>query len=80
MEDVVITPIVVSVHRKNDNPIFGESTIHVRIEDGGNGPYLILSQCLDGMAEGEVKLNIDELQHILVAASQLMNNYPKEEK
>lgn len=57
----------VSVFRKGLNPIYGEGTTHIRIEDEAAGPFIILSQ-----NDQEIRLDEDEIQVIADAALKLL--------
>jgi len=38
------TPIVVSIHRDTEHPIFGEGAIHLKLEDEAGGFFFDISQ------------------------------------
>ena len=73
-----ITPIGMAVHLQGESPIFGESTIKVRVEDDAAGPYLVLHQCGGEIQPGEVRLDLEELELVLRAARRLLRAQPKE--
>lgn len=52
-----------SVHTTEDNPVFGNSAIHVKIEDDAAGPYLVLHQCSDEN-EGQITIDFDQFDEI----------------
>jgi hypothetical protein len=70
------TPIAYSVHREGDNPIFGESSTHVVIEDESAGPFIVLKQCHDHIKEGEVRFDLEELEAILIIARTMIVEQP----
>ena len=76
---IVTTPIAVSVHRAGDNPLFGESAIRVALDDEAGGPFLVLSNT-DPSADGGTRVDLCELEAVLVAARQLVAGYPTEEE
>lgn len=41
------TTVQVSVHRREDNPVFGDSGTRIEIMDECAGPFIKLSQCSD---------------------------------
>ena len=72
-----ITPICVSVYRKSDNPIFGETSTHISIEDEGGGPFIKIKQNFEGLEEGECRFDKDELEACLKAVEELEKTYPE---
>lgn len=73
------TVIAISVHGENDNPMFGESATHVKIEDEAAGPFIVLSQAGHETAKtGEVQLDFEELNRIVAAAKRLERGWPVE--
>lgn len=69
-----ITPLMFAIHRENQNPVFGEQVTHIQIEDEAGGPFLILKQ-----EDQEIRLDPEELDEIVMAAKELLENYPGEE-
>jgi hypothetical protein len=78
--EILITPIKVAVHRKDDNPIFGENVIHVSVDDEAAGPFIVLESNA-GHADG-LRIDQDELEAAVVAARQLIAGFqnPKGER
>lgn len=72
--EVIITPIKVALHRKADNPIFGENVIHVSVEDEAAGPFIVIESNA-GYADG-LRIDSDELEAAVVAARQLIAGLP----
>lgn len=52
----------VSVHLYDENPIFGENSTHISLEDDAGGIYIKLTQCHDNIENGAVSFN--DLQHM----------------
>jgi len=78
--EYVITPIAYSVHVAEDNPIFGESTTHVRLEDEAAGYFITLEQSSGNDQEpGVVSFDMEALEAVLIAARRLINRVPKED-
>lgn len=73
----VITPIAVSVHTQGQSPIFGVGATHVFVDDVAAGPFLRLKQTGDARESGEVRLDLEELEAIVIAARRLMKAQPK---
>ena len=71
-------PIKYSVFPDNSNPIFGEGTTHVEIDDEAAGGFIVLTQFPD---EGEQKIRLDiaELEKIIEIAKNMMAEYEKHE-
>lgn len=54
----------VSVYRKGDNPIFGESVTYITLEDSGSGAWIELEQASDEPKQDTIKIDFDEFDHI----------------
>ena len=65
------TIIGFSVHLENENPLFGESAIHVMVQDDAGGAFLKLVSTAEDVDRGEVKLDFDQLKVICEIAGQL---------
>ena len=74
------TVIAMSIHNESDNPIFGESATHVKIEDEAAGPFIVLSQGGETLEVGEVRFDFDEFDVIVAAVKQLNEGWPLDEK
>ena len=55
-----------SVYRENDNPVFGETTTHVTLEDEGAGCFVSLKQ-----ASGTLRFDFDEFEEVVRAVNVL---------
>jgi hypothetical protein len=64
------TCISVAIHQDDQNAIFGEGVITVTLEDEAAGAFLILS---DG--ENKIRIDMDELEAVTVAAQNLIAGY-----
>ena len=62
-----ITPISVSIHREDTNPIYSEGNILVSIQDEGGGYFFQLSQDTD-----KINIELDELKKCIAAAEFLL--------
>ena len=68
------TILMVSIHRQDENPVFGEGATHINIEDDAAGPYISITQTMEGLDVGQIKIDgIDELDLIVNAAKDLLN-------
>jgi len=70
-----LTPVAIAVHLASSDPIFGEQTIHVSIEDDGGGPFVALRDLSnDG---GSIRLDLEALEAATVAARHLIAAFAK---
>ena len=80
--DIAVTPVAVAVHRVGDSPVFGESMTHIRVEDDGAGPYIVISQPAsapdDSLKPGELVFCAEDLPVIYQAAMRLLKQQTKE--
>lgn len=74
---VRVTPLCVAVHREGEHPTFGECTTQVRVEDESGGPFIVLHQFGAEAQEGEVRLEVDELQVVAREAARMVRAYEK---
>ena len=72
-----ITPIGYAVHTHGTSAVFDESVIQVLIEDESAGPYILLRQ-VENLTnkEGEVRLDLDELEAVVRVARRLIRAQP----
>lgn len=71
-------PIKYSVFPDNSNPIFGEGTTHISVDDDAAIGYIVIEQFPD---EGDQKIRLDiaELEKIVKIAKNMMAEYDKYE-
>ena len=60
----------ITIHRKGDSPIFGESATVVSIQDEAAGIFFKVSQCTEEN-QGYVMLEVEEIEAILRAAKHM---------
>jgi hypothetical protein len=72
MSKYVSTITSISVHNKAVNPIFGEFNVVVRVEDEGAGPFLVLEQNTDDLANQSIRLDYDEFLAVAQAVKMLL--------
>ena len=67
-------PLKYSVFYKDVNPIFGEQTTHISIDDDAAGAFVVLEQCTD---EGQqtIRLDLPEFEELLRLATKLIADY-----
>lgn len=70
-DKLLITPLMVSVHRKGYNPVYGEGAIKVTVEDEGGGPFIVL-ESNEGNEDG-LRIDMDELEAVTAAARKLIS-------
>ena len=63
-----------SLYKEGDNPIFGESSIHIEIEDEAAGPYLKITNNGD-FPNNEIILDFEELDAIIDLWSEIKNQW-----
>ena len=69
------TVIKISIHTKDESPIFGENATHVSVEDDGGGAYLQIAQCNDSTEDGVVTFN--DLAHFDAVYQAVREMLPK---
>lgn len=74
------TVIAASIHRRSENPIFGEGVTHVTIADEGAGAFLRLCQFDESQRSGEVVIDIDELDLIRDVGRKMIEELPSEKE
>lgn len=57
MPTVKTTPTRYAIHYEDESPIFGESTIHVSIDDEAAGPYLVIESTNPDGTDGKVTID-----------------------
>ncbi len=77
-DKLLITPLMVSVHRKGCNPVYGEGAIKVTVDDEGGGPFIVL-ESNEGMKDG-LRIDMDELDAVTAAARKLISGVDKNGK
>ena len=70
-DKLLITPLMVSVHRKGDNPVYSERAIKVTVDDEGGGPFIVLDSN-EEMKDG-LRIDMDELEAVTAAARKLIS-------
>jgi hypothetical protein len=73
MKKLSSTILMISIHPEKTNPVYGEGSIHVSIDDEGGGPFIKISQSDDEISEGVVRLDFEELQMVYEVATSLIS-------
>ena len=68
----MVTPMCVSVHLKEESPVFGEAAIHVSVDDEAGGPFVVIKQFDPSLEAGELKLDLEQLQKVCAVAKELI--------
>jgi len=69
-----VTPITLSIHRDGDNPLFGDSAIHISCMDEGGGLFFKLEQVNPEASEPNC-YEYEELIKITEVAKELESTY-----
>lgn len=69
MTDLQVTITQFSIHRKNENPIYGEDVIRVNLEDEAAGFFITLSQ----PTNTDMRITIEELELIAQEAKKMVD-------
>ena len=72
---LLTTTLQVAVHYDHLNPIFGEGTTRVALEDEAAGPFITLTQ-----EDKTLRFDIEELEVCVKVAKGLLAKYPKEKE
>jgi hypothetical protein len=64
-----VTTISVAIHRPNSNPIFGEQTIRVSLNDEGSGAFF----SIEDHHGNSIDMDMDEIEQLVVEARTLYN-------
>lgn len=71
--DYKTTVLKVSVTYRDSNPVFGEGTTHIELDDEGAGAFILLSQT--SSTDGKLKLDMEELELIVDTAKKMIADY-----
>lgn len=72
MSEYLKTVVSVSIHKRGQNPIFGEFVTRVDLCDEAGGPFVELSQ---NEVSEKLRLDIDEIAVILEVAKDMEKQY-----
>lgn len=77
---IFVSTTELTVHFKDKSPVFGEGVIHVRLDDEGGGPFVVLRQMKEGIEDdgyNKIKIDFEELDHIVKAIKMLQDTCKK---
>ena len=66
-----LTVTEISVHKEDDNPIFGDLVTHVKLYDEGGGTFIKLVQHGNDAKTNEIRLDFNEIEYIMKAIEML---------
>lgn len=72
-DELVVTPLKVAIHRKQDNPVFADGVIYVTLNDEAAGPFIVLQS--NAVTNEGISLDIEELNKAHEAAHILMSKF-----
>lgn len=71
MAEIHTTIMKIAISTGDDAPAFGETAVHVEIDDDAGGPYIVLSTPV-AREEGGVAINPDEWPAVKAAVERLL--------
>ena len=77
MAKYLTTPLAFSVYLEGDNAVFGETAIHVIVNDEAGGAFITLKEFPSDPKPGEISMDFEQLEAIFEAARVLMKAQPK---
>lgn len=72
-----VTPLKISIHADNVNPVFGDTAIHVEVVDESSGGFLKIETLGANVGNNTVELELSELEIICREAKKLLDVYKK---
>jgi hypothetical protein len=75
----LVKPTKYSVYAETSNPVFGEDTLTVEIEDAGGGPFIVITSLSDTpQAMGKIEVELNQWIAVDKAARQLIKDFDYE--
>jgi hypothetical protein len=72
MTKSVTTILTIAVHSPNSNPVYGAGTLHVSLDDEGDGVYITIKELINGLEQGVVRIDSDEVPLVFETAMKLL--------
>lgn len=69
------TPMAISVHLAYENPVYGECSTMVAVDDEAGGAFIVIKQSDDQAAIGTVRMDLEQLEAVVAAARKLIKAY-----
>lgn len=64
-----MTTLEISIHPENENPVFGNGSTLIRMDDDGAGSYLVIKQETDDYGSNEIRLDFEEVEKLVEAVN-----------
>ena len=61
------TVLEVAIHPEGENPLFGERSTRIRLDDEGAGSFLVIKQISDTHGDNEIRLDFEEISELMEA-------------
>lgn len=74
MSTLETTTLTVAVHRKGQNPVYGEGVTRVSVTDEAAGPFIEVRQVVES-DEDCLRLDLDELEKVVEVARELVGGF-----
>ena len=74
-----VVPIKIAICPESENPIFGEQTTTISIDDEGAGPFIVIEQ-YPNRQTNKISFDIKELVVVMEEATKLFDNYNEQIK
>lgn len=72
MSEYRTTPMAMAVHLAYENPVFGECSTMVTVDDEAGGAFLVISQADEQAKVGTVRMELEQLEAVVAAARKLI--------
>jgi len=72
MTKPVTTILTIAVHSPDSNPVYGDGSLHVSLDDDAGGVYITIKELSDGSEEGVVRIDPDEVPIVFETAMKLL--------
>lgn len=66
------TPMAMAVHLAHENPVYGECSTMVTVDDEAGGAFLVISQSDEQAKVGTVRMDLEQLEAVVAAARKLI--------
>ena len=74
-----LTITEISIHKEGESPFFGDIVTYVKLEDEGAGAFINIAQH-NGTKMDEIRLDFNEIEHILKAIELLKESAGDQDK
>ena len=70
--------MAMSIYYDDESPVYGERSIHIKIDDESGGSFFVVTQNDERSKTGEIRLEVGEIEKLAQLARQMMKGYPEE--